>query len=255
MNNKPARAGMACLFLTGIALLAAGRCLAAGPAPFKPGEKLLYSVYLGDFPAGELRLSVAPMTAVGGAAAYHFVMTSQLSPLVSELLLPGDRIESYADSGMTHALLYREYAGGSPQPAAAVTFDWAARQARYSQGGKKYRPTPLLPGAFDPLSLIYAVRMFDLGSGGPVAKPVTDGLHCAIARATVRGRQRLRLESGQYDAFLVEAPLAEFSDMFSSISASAALKLWISADARRLPVRMDCEFPVGTCRIELKAVR
>ena len=40
--------------LLGMLLLAARLCPAADPMPFKPGEKLHYSVYWEEFPAGEV---------------------------------------------------------------------------------------------------------------------------------------------------------------------------------------------------------
>ena len=36
-------------------------------------------------------------------------MTAETSPLLDALFMLGDRVESYADTGMTHALLYKEH--------------------------------------------------------------------------------------------------------------------------------------------------
>jgi hypothetical protein len=241
------------LFIAGILLLAARLCLAAEPAPFKPGEKLHYSVYLGEFSVGEVIFDVKPMAKINNIPAYHFVMTAGTSPLLDALLMLADRVESYSDTGMTHALLYKEHKGGAADQDVTVTFDWKKSEAQYCLGGKKYRPTTLMPGAFDPLSVLYALRLLDLKSMREITKPVSDGLRCAVARAKVLGKQKVRVESGEYDTYLVEPLTAEFSDMFKNIS-GANVKLWISADARRLPVRIVCEFPVGSVMAELKAI-
>ncbi len=238
-------------YLTVIFLLAVRLCPAADTMPFKPGEKLYYSVYLADFPAGEATLEVKPMAKINNIPAYHFVMTAETSPVLDALLMIADRVESYADSGMTHALLYKEQRDGARQQDVTVTFDWKKSEAQYCLSGKKFRPTALVPGAFDPLSVLYAFRLLDLKGLRQISKPVSDGLHCAVVRAKVLGKQRVRVEGGEYDTYLVEPLLSEFSDIFKNIS-GATVKLWISADDRRLPVRIVCEFPVGSIMAELK---
>ena len=239
--------------LTGLLLLAARLCPAADPMPFKPGEKLHYSVYVAEFPAGEVTFDVKPLAKINTIPAYHFVMTAETSPLLDALLMLEDRVESYADTGMTHALLYKEHKDGATEQDVTVTFDWKKNEAQYCLSGKKMRPTALVPGAFDPLSVLYALRLLDLKGMRKISKPVSNGLHCVVAGAKVLGKQKVRVESGEYDTYVVEPLLAEFSDIFKNIS-GATVKLWISADARRLPVRIVCEFPVGRFMAELKAL-
>ncbi|MBN2108477.1 MAG: DUF3108 domain-containing protein [Deltaproteobacteria bacterium] len=248
MRQKPC-----IVFITTIVLLATGLCPAADTLPFKPGEKLHYSVYLEEFSLGEVVFYVKPMEKIMTIPAYHFVMTSKTSPLLDSLFMLADRVDSYTDSALKHALLYKERHGSAGELDSTVTFDWKKREAHYSLGKKKYRPTPLLPGAFDPLSVLYALRLLDLKGKREVAKPVSDGLHCAVARAKVLGEQKVRAPSGTYDTYLLQPQLAEFSAVFKNISA-AMVKIWISADARRLPVRITCEFPVGSLMAELTAV-
>lgn len=236
-------------FLAGMFFLAAGLPYRVDAAAFKPGEKLKYRIFLSDYPAGEVILDIMPMTAVQAVPAYHFVMTARTSPVLDALFMLSDRVESYADAGMTRALLYKEHKS-SVQHEATVTFDWKKHEAQYSLGGKKYRPTALVPGAFDPLSVLYALRGLDLRAGGSIAKPVTNGLQCQTARGRVLGRQKVRVANRNYDTFQVELLLAEFSDLFKG----AAVKLWISADAKQVPVRIVCRFPLGEIVAELAAL-
>ena len=236
-------------FLAGIFFLAAGVCSAAIPAAFKPGEKLHYRIYLEEYPAGEVTFAVEPMAVLNTMPAYHFVMNARTSPVLDALLMFGNHAESYADAGMTHALLYKEHMGGAAQHDSTVTYDWKKNEAQYSLGVKKYRPTALMPGAFDPLSVLYALRLLDLTGMRKISKPVSNGLQCVVVRGTVLGKQKVRTGSREYDTHLVELMLGELSDIFKG----ATVKLWISADARRLPVRIVCEFPVGRILAELTA--
>jgi hypothetical protein len=241
------------VFITTMVLLATGLCPAAETPPFKTGEKLHYSVYLGEFPVGEVFFVILPMAEINTLPAYHFFMTTKTSPLLDSLFMLADRVDAYADSAMKHALLYKEHDGSAAEQDITVTFDWKKREAHYCIGKKKFRPTALLPGSFDPLSILYALRLLDLKGKKEVAKPVSDGLHCAVARAKVLGEQKVRVPSGTYNTYIVQPLLAEFSAVFKNISA-AKVKLWISADARRLPVKIVCESPVGSLMAELTAV-
>ncbi|MBM4310331.1 MAG: DUF3108 domain-containing protein [Deltaproteobacteria bacterium] len=239
-------------FLTGMLLLAARVCPAAGTIPFKPGEQLQYSIYWEDIAAGVVTFEVKPMAAVNGIPAYHFTMSSATSPFLSAILMISDRVESYADIGMAHALLYKERNSGTTAQDVTVTFDWKKQEAQYSFNGKKYRPSPLVPGAFDPLSVLYALRLLDLKGIQEISRPVSDGLACVVVRAKVPGKQKVRVESGEYDAYVVEPQLAGFSKIFDMLS-GATVKLWISADERRLPVKIMCGLPLGNFTAELKS--
>ncbi len=233
-------------------LLAARVCPAADTIPFKPGEKLHYSIYWEDTAAGEVTFDVTPMAAVNGIPAYHFTMNSAISPLLNAVLMISDHIESYADTAMAHALLYKERTSGTAGQDVTVTFDWQKRQAQYSCNGTKYRPATLLPGAFDPLSVIYALRLLDLKGIKEFSRPVSDGLTCAVVRAGVLGKHKVRVESGEYDAYVIAPQLAGFSTLLDTLS-GATVRLWISADERRLPVKIMCGLPLGNFRAELKS--
>jgi hypothetical protein len=240
--------------LIGMLLLAARVCPAGNSTPFTPGEKLHYSVYWEEFPAGEVTFDVKPIVKIDTLPAYHFVMRAEIFPLLDAILMIGDRAESYADAGMTHTLLYKEHKDGATNQDVTVTFDWKKREAQYCLNGKKFRPTALMPGAFDWVSVLYALRLLDLKGTREISKPVSNGFQCVAVRAKVLGKQRVRLDSGEYDTYVLEPQLVEFSEIFGKKS-GATVKLWISADARKLPVRIVCEFSVGSFKAELQTLK
>lgn len=237
--------------LISMLLVVASLSLAADPTPFKSGEKLHYGVYWEELSAGEITIEVKPIVKINNIPVYHFTMSAEISPLLDVIIMLGDRVESYTDIGMTHALLYKEHKNGTPEQDVTVTFDWKKREAQYCLNGQKFKPTALLPGAFDPLSVLYALRLLDLKGMRKISKPVSNGLDCIVVQAKVIGKQRVQVESGEYDTYVVETQFAGFSEIFDKLS-GGTVKLWISADARRLPVRIACEFPVGSFKAELK---
>lgn len=239
-------------FFTSMLLLAARICPAADAIPFKPGEQLHYGIYWGDIAVGDVTFEVKPVATANSMPAYHFTMNSETSPLLNAILMISDRVESYADIGMTHALLYKEHTSNTAAQDVTVTFNWKKREAQYSCNGTKYRPSALLPGAFDPLSVLYALRLLDLKGIKEFSKPVSDGLACVVVRAKVLGKQKVRVESGEYDAYVIEPQLTEFSKIFDTLS-GATLTLWISADVRKLPLKIICDMPLGSFKAELKS--
>ncbi|MCG7852552.1 MAG: DUF3108 domain-containing protein [Methanosarcinaceae archaeon] len=250
MQKKP----RVLFFLLAILLLAGSFCSAATPIPFKSGEKLLYGVYWEEFPVGEVVFDIRPITTVNSIPAYHFTMRSETSPILDAVLMIADRIESYADTGMTHALLYKEHKNGTMGEDATITFDWQKREAQYCLNGKKFKPSALLPGAFDPLSVLYALRLLDLNGMREIAKPFSNGFQCVIVKAKVLGKQKVRVESGEYNTYVIEPLLAGFPEIFDKIS-GATVKLWISSDERKLPIKVVCDFPLGRFRAELKSLK
>ncbi|MBW1797067.1 MAG: DUF3108 domain-containing protein [Deltaproteobacteria bacterium] len=76
--------------------------------PFHAGEKLVFEAKWGFIPAGEAVLEVLPVETVNGVKSRHFVMTAKTYPFIDLFYKVRDRIDSYADVGMTHSVLGKE---------------------------------------------------------------------------------------------------------------------------------------------------
>ena len=63
-------------------------------------------------PAGEVQLETLPFETVNGVKSYHFAMTAKTYPLIDPFYKVRDRIEAYADSEMTHSVLYKKRQAG-----------------------------------------------------------------------------------------------------------------------------------------------
>jgi len=218
--------------------------------PFSPGEKLTFQVRWSFIPAGKVVLEILPIETVGGLSAWHFVMKAQTYPLVDVFYKVRDRIDSYTNTGMNRSLLYRERSTGRRAKDVVVTFNWEKGEVQYSNFGEKRAPVPLLPGAFDPLSIFYAFRLWDLNKNTQLEAPVSDGKKCVLGRATVIKRETVFLVSGVYDTYLVEPDLKHIGGVFEK-SPNARMKIWVTADERRIPVRIKSKVKVGSFVAEL----
>ena len=218
--------------------------------PFSPGEKLTFQVRWSFIPAGEAVLEVLPIETVRGVRAHHFVMTAQTYPLIDVFYKVRDRIDSYTDIEMTHTLLYRKRNRGRRTRDVVVTFDWEKTEAQYSNWGKRAPPISLVPGSFDPLSIFYAFRCHEPTENNQIQAPVTDGKKCVMGKATVIRKERITVVGGTYDTYLVEPDLEHIGGVFQK-SPHAKLKIWVTADSKRMPVKVKSKVVVGSFVAEL----
>jgi len=238
--------------ITAAVLTLAGLSVAAEKQqPFYPGEKLVFDLKWTIIKAGEATLEVLPVETVNGVKAYHFVMTAKSLPFLDVFYKIRDQIDAYIDTEITHSILYKKKQHeGSTRRDEELIFDWEKKEVQYSNFGEKKDPLPLSPGAFDPLSAFYYTRFFDLEEGMVIERPVTDGKKCVIGKASVKKREQIKVSGKTYDAFLIEPELKHIGGVFEK-SKDAKIKLWVSADHRRIPLRIESKVIVGSFVAEL----
>lgn len=218
--------------------------------PFYPGERLTFVVSWGAIPVGEGVLEVMPHTEVNGLDARHFVMTARTNSFADIFYRVRDRMEGYTDREMTRSLLYTKKSDGNSRRDVVVAYDWDEMRSRYFNNGEKHSSVSLLPGSFDPLSMFYAFRFFDIDVGKELAIPISDGKKTITGRAVVVGRDVIDVRGVDYDTFLVRVDMGDVDGVFKK-SHDADLFVWVTADDRRMPVRMKSSVVVGSFTVEI----
>ncbi|MCP4350103.1 MAG: DUF3108 domain-containing protein [Desulfobacterales bacterium] len=215
-------------------------------SPFYPGEKLTYALKWSFINAGESTLEVLPTETVNGIEAYHFVMTAETNSFVDVFYKVRDRIDAYSDVDMTRSILYKQkQKEGKTNRDIVVQFDWDKKQVLYSNFGKKREPVTLLSGAFDPLSAFYFTRFTDMKEKMVIEQPVTDGKKCVKGRVTVKKREKIKVGGKTFDTWLLEPQLKHVGGVFEK-SRDAKIQIWVSADERRIPIRIKSKVIVGS---------
>jgi hypothetical protein len=221
--------------------------------PFSPGEKLTFQVRWAFIPAGEAVLQVFPIETMNGRKVYHFALSARSYPVIDLIYKVRDRIDAYTDEKLTHSILYKETKEGKRKKKVVVHFNWEKGEAQRSNFGEKRAPIPVKPGTFDPLSVYYALRLHDLKENMEIEKPLTDGKKWILGRARVVKREKVTVLSGTYDTYLVEPTLEHIGGVFKK-SKDAKLQIWVTADARRIPVKIKSKVAVGSFVGELLSV-
>lgn len=222
--------------------------------PFAPGEKLTFELRWGVIPAGQAVLEVYPMTVTGAERSFHFVLSARSNAFVDIFYKVRDRIDAYADATMNHTLFYRKKQHeGSHRRDETVKFDWRRKTAHYTNFGKSQKPVGLPAGTFDPLSAFYYTRLLDLTENMQVRRPVTDGKKVVIGKARIVKREALTIKGRAYDTFLIEPEIKDIGGVFKE-STGARIQVWVTADARHLPVRVKSKVVVGSFIGDLIAI-
>jgi hypothetical protein len=221
--------------------------------PFQKGEKLKFRAQWGFLPAGEATLEVLPSDIIDGVPSYHFAMITKTNKYIDILYKIRERQDSYIDKDITHSILYKKRSEGKHPRDVVVNFDWEKKEATYSSFGEKMRPVSIIPGSFDPLSLFYVIRLHELAEGKVIEIPVTDGKKCVNVKATVSKRETIILMGKQYDTFLVESDLQTIGDM-SKKGDGDNLKIWFTANERKIPIRMKSRVGIASFIFEIVAV-
>ncbi len=233
--------------LTGLAHAAAGE----KALPFHIGEKLSYTLKWGFLPVGTAEFEVLDGGEAMNAPSYLFRLSAKSFPVIDLIYKVRDRIESYTDRSMTHALFYRKkQREGRHERDVTVEFDWTRSKAHYFNKGRRETTVDILPGTFDPLSIFYAFRLNTLRDNLEVTTPVTDGKKAVIGMARVIRRERVRVPAGEFDTFLVEPDLQHLRGVFEK-SKDAKIQAWVTADERRIVVKIRSKVVVGHFVAEL----
>lgn len=214
--------------------------------PFYPGEKLTFRLKWNFITAGWVTLEVLPFKEIDGKKYYHFLMNARSAAVLDPIYKVRNRVEAFTDLDMTHSIGYRKLENAGKYKAdTIVEFDWAKRLAKYSNFGKKRKPIKILPGTLDPLSIFFYTRFLDLFVNYEINHPVTDGKRCIMGSAKVIKRETIKVPNGEYDTFLIEPQLKNISSVFRR-NKDAKIKLWVSADARKIPIKIVSKVVVGS---------
>lgn len=214
--------------------------------PFQPGEKLTFELKWTVIPAGTAVLEVRPMATIDGINTYHFVLEARTNRFLDAFYKVRDRIDAYAHLDMTASVLYiKKQREGSVKKDVKVTFDHRQGVARYFKSGKIRKTLTIPAGTFDPLSIFYYSRLLDWKENRRLQRPVSDGKKIVLGEAKIVRRETITLERGIFDTFLVEPDLKHVGGVFEK-SNDAKIQLWVTADQRRIPVKISSKVSVGS---------
>lgn len=221
---------------------------AADPAlPFKPGDELNYNFFLGNGPQpiGTASFRVRARARYFNRDGLLFNASLQTAGAGATLFPVNDQFSSYVDA--VTLLPFRAeqtIAEGQKRARFVVSSEPGSGVATFEDGARVEVPV----GTHDLLSVFFALRSFDLTPGKRTNVSLLVNKRPRVLTITVLRRADLALAGQQIPA--VEVSLATNDpngDRFN-------LRLWVSTDKRRLPLRLTATTPLGPVRADLAII-
>ena len=227
--------------------VALGEVLPAIRQPFRPGERLRFSVQYGPIHAGTAWLEVHGGTSSDGRSIDTLVARAESNPFFFTYRVR-NRIESAWDATQQMSDRYREdrHEGGF-RAHDVVTFDHEHGEAHYENG----LIFPIPPRVQDALSSFYYTRLLALPVGGSVYFDYHASHRSQPLEVRVIGRDRVHVPAGTFDCVIVE-PVLRAGGIFKH---NGRLLIWLSADERRWPVLMKSKVMIGSISVVLQEAR
>lgn len=225
----------------------------AGLLPFGPGERLTYELYWTFVHAGTAVLEVVA-DEFEGTPALRYKATARTTPFIDKFYKVRDRLESWTDTALTRSLHYeKEQHEGDYHKDVRLVFDWSRSIAyRWVRGELRHAQVLELP-SFDPLSMLFHFRNQPLSVGYEFQAPVTDGNIAVMGKARVLKRETVKTELGEFDCFKVQPEIRHIGGVFKK-SPDASVFIWITADERRIPVKVKSKVVVGHFTMEIAKI-
>jgi len=214
--------------------------------PFVVGEKLSYSAKLGMLTLGSATLEVLPPEMVRGVESFRlrFRLTGK-----NAFYSLDDVLESWVGTSDLISRRFLQDFVENDKPTHRLYEIYPDSGFFRQQGRDTTFATPAEP--LDDAGFFYFVRMTPLEVGKRYSyhryfkkekNPVT---------IEVLKRERLELPDGTKVPCLVLHPIIDTKGLFSKRSET---RIWLTDDARRLPVQVRTKFPFGTITLRLKAM-
>jgi hypothetical protein len=243
------------LFL--IAFIANAATPATPPAlPLQDGEQLSFEVSWGVLGAGKIKIEAAADT-TAKEPRLKVTMHTATRGFPARMLLPFDADATSLFDLKTGKLLSLVEMSEKRKKRSehSVTFDHEKREALYTIPGNT-QPSRTLPfPAGDPVDLIMALlqtRTWDLKEGESRDALVLfddDFYELTIHAARY---ETLRTSMGTFKTLVLE-PRMDKTPPKGMFKRGSSVRVWISQDAQRLPVKFEVEFNIGTGTATLDA--
>jgi len=228
-----------------------------GPVPFPPNEEATFAVrWIGDVSAGTITLRAQPPTPDDrdrwAGVAWRLEASASTAAWVSRFFEARDVFTTLAAGDLSPLLHLRQIDEGSRELTRAYVYDTARRQVRVAPSpGEAMSPdadaTPLAAGARDAVSALFYVRTLALSEGGELVIPVNDAGRNLTVRVSAEGTEMVTTPLGTIHALRLRVMIERRLERRTGVGAT----LWLSTDARRVPVRLDLSAGFGQVRLEL----
>ena len=222
--------------------------------PFRVGETLTYDVSWSQFlTAGTAVSRVVEKKSSSGSTAYAIVADGRPVPLVARFYPVYYKMDSLLDSFSILSLATSSYSEENGRKRQSNTrFDRAGRRAFYEASTESAKVNFEIPANVqDGLATLYAVRGHTFKAGERFTIPVADDGSLYRVEFETRGQERVRVPLGDLDAWNLKLTILDDKGQ----PAATNTAVWISTDARKLPIKLQSDLSVGSFVLALRGAQ
>jgi hypothetical protein len=215
--------------------------------PFKVGEQLNFNFFLGTSPqpVGIASYHVRARNRYVGRDGLWLSATMGTTNALQQLFPVADKIETYVD--VKTLLPFRsqlQIREGNHRLQGVVSLDQERGSATVTDGSTIEIPV----GTYDLVSVIYALRSFDLTPPKRNAVSILINKRPRTLFITSLKRETIELGGKSIPAYLLA--LATDEPQGNRLN----IRLWVGSDRRRLPLRLTATTPLGLVRADLSII-
>ncbi|NVN98653.1 MAG: DUF3108 domain-containing protein [Geobacteraceae bacterium] len=205
-------------------------------------EKLIYSLSWSGIPVG-----VASQEITEEAGVRRIISSARSNDWLSAFFPVDDRTESLLENSgafpgrsKSFRMLFKE---GTRVRDREITFNPTARKAHFhDRKSGELLEIQLVSETFDIYSSFYYVRYQRLEPGRSVYINVLDSKELHRVEIRVIKKERIKVPAGEFNAIVIE-PMVKPEGVFEG---KRGLYIWLSDDARRIPVKAQTKVTVGS---------
>ena len=225
------------------------------PVPFRVGEQLTYDVaYATYLVAGTATTRVVEKKPSYDSTAYYIVAEGRPLSMIARLYPLYYKMDTLFDTFTTlsqRSALYTEE--GSRHRTATTRFDRNRRRALYElQAEDTARDEFAVPADVqDGLATLYALRARTFKAGDRLTIPVADDGTLYSVTVDATGPEQVNMRVGRFEAWKLNVTILDTARQ----QVGKDIVVLMSNDARRLPLRIQADLPVGYFSLALREAR
>ena len=216
------------------------------------GEQLKYGLYYSFVKVGTAYIKNRGLVDVNGRQAYVIQTSAFSASVIDSVFKVRDINLSWLDAKNFYSLGYSQsLREGRYQRDEWVLFDYDANTYRgevVKKSGKRSFSGALTTRVLDMLTSLYFVRGQNLENGKDVVFDILNREEQYPLVVKVIGRETVKTPAGKFKCVIVEP---QFRGEGIFVSKGKSLKVWLTDDERKLPVKMETEVFIGSVSAEL----
>lgn len=217
-------------------------------------ESLQYGIYYSFIKAGTAYIKTRGLVSKNGKTAYVIQTTAFSAKVIDSMYKVRDINYSWLDVNSLHSLGYSQsLREGNYKRDEWVTFD-NDNGRFYGQMQKKEAPRAiageLKQQVLDILTSLYYVRSKPLQVGHEITFDIVNREEQYPLVVKVLGKETVKTEAGKFNCWVVEP---QFRGEGIFVAKGKNLKVWLTDDTYRMPVKMSVEVFIGSVTAELLA--